>query len=58
MLCYRAEGAILNPIFRNYLETVTLSEAKGLVGQNKRFLAALGMTFCVLSLGCLWQGLA
>jgi len=35
-------------ILRNYLKTITLSEAKGLIGQNNRFLAALGMTFCVL----------
>jgi len=35
-------------IFRNYLKIITLSEAKGLIGQNNRFLAALGMTFCVL----------
>jgi len=35
-------------VFRNYLKTVTLSEAKGLAGRNKRFFAALRMTNCVL----------
>jgi hypothetical protein len=33
---------------RNYLKTVTLSEAKGLADRNKRFFAALRMTNCVL----------
>jgi len=33
---------------RNYLKTVTLSEAKGLAGRDKRFFAALRMTNRVL----------
>jgi hypothetical protein len=36
--------------FRNYLKTVTLSEAKVLAGRNKRFFAAIRMTTCVFSI--------
>ncbi len=39
---------VQNMELRNYLKTVTLSEAKGLAGRNKRFFAALRMTNCVL----------
>jgi hypothetical protein len=34
--------------FRDYLKTVTLSEAKGLACENGRFFAALRMTMCLL----------
>ena len=40
--------SILILAIRDYLKTVTLSEAKGLAGPNKRFFTALGMTFCIL----------
>jgi hypothetical protein len=38
----------LQIVLRNYLETVTLSEAKGLAYQKERFFAAFRMTLCVL----------